>query len=277
MSRHDLTDDEWNAIRKFLPPERTGNAGRPWNCHRNVINGILWILKTGSAWRDLPEEFGPYQTVYNRFRRWIDEDVWDRIYMCLLLKADKDQQIDRTLWCTDGSTIRAHRSASGMLPQTEENDELNALGRSRGGYSTKLHVLTDGNGTLLAATATPGQRHESVEFETLMANCFLSIHLIHKRPDSIAGDKGYSSGKIRDSIRRLGVQATIPSRKNESIDTSFDKELYRRRNIVERVIGWLKECRRVATRYDKLTSSYLTFVQLAAMRRLLKLQLRDST
>ena len=91
----------------------------------------------------------------------------------------------------NGSVIRSHRSASGRLLQSEENDELNALGRSRGGYSTKLHVLTDSKGSLLAVTAAAGQRNESTEFENLLANCELSLHRKAKRPKALAGDKGY--------------------------------------------------------------------------------------
>ena len=273
MSRHDLTDEEWTAIRHSLPSR---SRGRPWADHRRVINGILWVLHTGSPWRDLPAEFGCWQTVYNRFRRWINENVWDRMYERLIKRADALDQIDRSVWCADGSVVRAHRAASGMLPQSDENDELNALGRSRGGYSTKVHLLTDANGIVLACTATPGQRHDSTEFECLMANCVLSLHHTNKRPQGIAGDKGYSSHAIRESICNLGIQPIIPTKSNEHPNPDFDKEQYRRRNIVERAIGWLKESRRVATRYDKLTSSYLAFVQLAAMRKLIKLCLRDS-
>lgn len=258
------------CIRYFLPSRAAGKRGRPWANHRRVINGIFWILHTGSPWRDLPVEFSCRQTVYNRFRRWINENVWDQIYQRLIKRADALDQIDRSLWCADGSVVRAHRAAAGMLPQSEENDELNVLGRSRGGYSTKLHLLTDANGTVLACTATPGQRHGSTEFKCSLANCVLWIHRTTKRPKGIAGDKCYGANAIRDSICSRGIRPLIPTKSNGGKVDGFDKAQYRRRNIVERVSGWLKESRRVATRYDKLTLSYLTFVQLAAMRRQLK-------
>ena len=70
MSRHNMTDFEWNAIRKFLPAEKNGKAGRPWKPHRQVVNGIFFVLRTGIPWRDLPPEFGKFKTVYNRFCRW---------------------------------------------------------------------------------------------------------------------------------------------------------------------------------------------------------------
>lgn len=270
MPRHGLTDREFNAIRHLLPKRRSGKPGRPWVDHRKVISGVLWINKTGSPWRDLPEEFGKWQTVYARFRRWINEGLWDRLYQTLLTRLDALEKIDRTLWCVDGSVIRAHRCASGMVEQSDENDELVALGRSRGGYSTKIHVLCDGNGTLLGITATGGQRHESTEMTNLMENCELSLHRYDSRPEAIAGDKGYSSAAIREMLRACRIEPVIGSKTNESRDESFDRDAYKRRNIVERLIGWLKESRRVATRYNKLPCSYLAFVQLAAMRRVLK-------
>ena len=271
MSRHDLTDREFNAIRYFLPAQRPKRPGRPWTNHRVVINGILWILKTGSPWRDLPNEFGKWQTVYARFRRWTNDDLWRRIYRSLLTRVDALDKLDRTLWCVDGSVVRAHRCASGMIEQSEENDKLVALGRSRGGYATKIHVLCDGRGTLLGVTLTGGQRHESTEFKNLMGQCEMSLHRYESRPDAIAGDKGYSSDAIREHIEYRSIEPVIASRSNETRDDSFDRASYRNRNIVERLIGWLKESRRIATRYDKLPCSYIAFVYLAATRRAIKL------
>jgi transposase len=218
----------------------------------------------------LPEEFGKWQTVYNRFRRWIVEGVWDRIYCRLLQRANQSQLIDRVLWCIDGSAVRAHRCASGLIGQSPENDEMVALGRSRGGYSTKLHLLTDARGNVLSMTVTAGQAHESTEFEGLMATCKLSLFRTDARPKQLAGDKAYSSSAIRESLTKRNIEPVIPTRSNQTTQPKFDRESYRQRNIVERVIGWLKESRRIATRYDKLPCSYLAFVQLAAMRRILK-------
>lgn len=271
MSRHNLTDDAWNAIQPFLPTTiGKRRRGRPWADHRVLINGIIWILQTGSPWRDLPAEFGSWKTVYNRFRRWVVEGLWDKLFFQILQRMDRLGNIDRTVWCVDGSVIRAHRAASGMDQQSDESDEYHALGRSRGGYSTKLHVMTDSRGTLLAATVTGGQRHESQEFENLFEHCELSVHLLRDRPDAIAGDKGYSSQSIRESITTKKIKAVIPSRSNESSAKEFDKGAYRSRNIVERLIGWLKESRRIAMRFDKLADTYLSFVKLAAIRRMLK-------
>ena len=276
MSRHDLTDEEWNAIRVYLPSERPKGPGRPWMPHRQVMNGILWVIVVGSPWPDMPKEFGKWKTVYNRFRRWRLEGVWDRIVKCLLHRLDREGLIERDLWCVDGSLIRAHRAAAGGDTKSSEITENQALGRSRGGFSSKLHFLTDGAGTPLGVTVTAGQTNEPHEFENLMSTVPPTwLRDPQWRPGAIAGDKGYSAGYIRDWLRKREVEDVIARRKNETRSEQFDKQLYRRRNVVERAIGWLKENRRIATRYDKKAASYLAAVKIAIIRKLLKLQLRE--
>lgn len=272
MSRHNLTEFEWDAIREYLPAERTGEAGRPWKPHRNVIDGILFVLHTGVPWQDLPMGFGNYKTVYNRFRRWVKSGLWQRIFESLIERILKAGEIDFELWCVDGTIVRAHRVASGA-PKTnetpQENAEKHALGRSRGGYSTKLHFLTDGQGIPLGVTATAGQRNEAPEFENVMNACLINTFRKAKRPDALAGDKAYSSTAIRHYISKLGIEDVIPSRTNEKRNENFDKGKYRSRNIVERAIGWIKEFRRVATRYEKIVDNYLAMVKIAITRMLL--------
>lgn len=269
MSRHNLTDREWKTIRVFLPAQRTGKAGRPWKPHRQVINGILFVLRTGIPWEDLPAEFGKYKTVYNRFRRWVKTGIWKRIFKVLLDRLRKEGGIDLELWCVDGTVIRAHRVASGAAKQSlspEENAEKQALGRSRGGYSTKLHFLTDGQGIPLSVTATPGQRGEAPEFEQVMKACLIKTFRKANRPQALAADKAYSSRAIRQSIARLEIEDVIPTRSNETKNPDFNQSKYKQRNIVERSIGWLKEYRRIATRYEKNVENYLAMVYLAIIR-----------
>lgn len=273
MSRHNLTDSEWNAIRVFLPAERSGRPGRPWVSHREVINGIFFVLRTGVAWRDLPVEFGKYKTVFNRFRRWVHEKLWERIVERTLGRFVAEGGIDFELWCVDGSIVRAHKAAAGARRNgltSEENAEINGLGRSRGGFSTKLHVLTDGQGIPLSVTITPGQSNEGPEFPNLMEASTISIFRKDKRPEALSGDKGYSTNAIRQYVSVRGIQPVISKRCNEQRDPSFNKKLYKRRNIIERFIGWVKENRRIATRYDKTIDSYLAMIKLAIFRILLK-------
>jgi len=112
MKRHDVTDEQWEVIQPILP-KRAAKTGRPPLDPRLMLNGILWILRTGSPWRDLPERFGPWQTVYDHFAKWRALGVYDRILEALHIRLDTDGTIDWDLWCVDGSSVRASRVAAG--------------------------------------------------------------------------------------------------------------------------------------------------------------------
>ena len=267
MDRHDLTESEWDAIRKLLPKERTGKPGRPWCSHRQVINGILWILAAGALWRDLPKSYGNWSTVYKRFCRWRKSGLWDQMFASLLRRVDRSCGIDDSLWCVDGSIIRAHRCAGGSRSKEAQEPADHALGRSQGGFSTKVHLLTSGCGLPLAFVLTPGQTHESTVFENLLAQVPFGKR---RTPTALAGDKAYSSNRIRDHIANKKIKDVIPTRKNEKRNARFSKKTYKRRNIVERVFGWLKEKRRIATRFEKQALNYLAFLKIAAIRLLLE-------
>lgn len=130
--------------------------------------------------------------------------------------------------------------------------------------------MTDSCGLPLAVTITPGQRHESRAFEdTLDAVRIVQPRGgIRRRPDRLAGDKGYSFGWIRDWLSRRRIEAIIPRRSNQPQGRKpFDRETYRRRNVVERCINWLKECRRIGTRFEKLAVTFLAMLKLAILDR----------
>jgi transposase len=149
-----------------------------------------------------------------------------------------------------------------------------ALGRSRGGWGTKLHVVSDGNGLPLAVRVTAGQAHESRSFEPVLEAVRLrrpGRGRPRTRPKAVAGDKGFSYPRIRAYLRRRGIRAVIPTREDQRPNPRFDRETYRRRNVIERCVGWLKENRRLGTRYEKLAVNFLAVAQLAVIRRYLRL------
>lgn len=134
MKRHELTDEQWALVEKHFKLPQAGKAGekpkqgkpgkgrkvrskarggRPRRDPRVMLNGIMWILATGSAWRDLPERFGPWQTVYHHFRDWRKRGVFARVIEALQIKLDKGGLIDWDLWCVDGASVRAARAAAG--------------------------------------------------------------------------------------------------------------------------------------------------------------------
>jgi transposase len=112
MRRYELTDEQWALIEDLLP-SNTGRRGRQWRDHRTLLNAILWTLHAGAPWRDLPERYGPWQTVYDRFQRWRREGLFDQILQRLQIRLDAEGRIDWDLWCVDGSSIRASRAAAG--------------------------------------------------------------------------------------------------------------------------------------------------------------------
>src|SRR5438105_4928436 len=112
MKRHELTDEQWALIGSLLP-QRTARTGRPPSDPRCMWNGIIWILRTGAPWRDLPERFGPWQTVYDHFATWRRSGTFERILKALQIRLDREGKIDWDLWCIDGTQIRAARAAAG--------------------------------------------------------------------------------------------------------------------------------------------------------------------
>jgi len=183
-----------------------------------------------------------------------------------------------------GRNERAGQSGSrrsGKKGGTEEPPD-HALGRSRGGFGTKLHLVTDGRGLPLAIEATAGQAHESTQFEALMQAVRIPQPLgrPRSRPKRVAGDKGYSFDRIRAWLRRRAIGAVIPQRSDQAArhvgrPLEFDREAYRRRSIIECCVGWLKECRRIATRFEKLALNFLAMAKVAIIQRILRILFSD--
>ena len=119
METSDLTDAQWERLRPLLPPQKP-RTGRPAKDHRTVLNGILWILRTGSPWRALPERYGSWKTVSSRFYRWQQAGVWDRILSALQRQADAEGRLDWSLHFVDSTVVRAHQHAAGAKGGTRQ-------------------------------------------------------------------------------------------------------------------------------------------------------------
>lgn len=133
MSRYDLTDFEWRVIEPLLPNKP---RGVPRVDDRRVLNGIFWVLRSGAPWRDLPERYGPRTTCYNRFVRWRKAGVWDRLMDAITVAHDGDIQM------IDSTSVRVHQQAA----TAKRGGADHCLGRSRGGLTTKIHVVVDAQG-----------------------------------------------------------------------------------------------------------------------------------
>src|SRR5438874_3362908 len=161
--RYELSDRQWKRLEPLLPqPRHHGGRGRPSKDHQRIFNGILWRLHTGAPWRDIPDYFGHWQTVYGRFRLWRRNGTLGKILTALLADLEKRGRLGHDLWMVDATVIRASRSAAGARNHPAEIPRLaghpsaqlkepskHALGRSRGGYGTKVHLLVTDRGIIL--------------------------------------------------------------------------------------------------------------------------------
>ena len=118
MEKQELTDAQWARLHPLLPPQKP-RTGRPANDHRTVLNGILWLLRTGSPWRSLPQRYGSWKTVSSRFYRWQRAGIWDRVLTDLQRQADAEERLDWSLHFVDSTVVRAHQHAAGAKGGTQ--------------------------------------------------------------------------------------------------------------------------------------------------------------
>src|ERR671921_246283 len=127
MSRRDLSNEQWERLRPLLSPQKP-RTGRPAKDHRTVLNGILWILRTGSPWRALPERYGSWKTVSSRFYRWQRVGVWDRVLSALQRQANAEGRLDWSLHFVDSTVVRAHQHAAGAKRGIQQLRRLVGVG-----------------------------------------------------------------------------------------------------------------------------------------------------
>jgi transposase len=282
LKKGELTDEAWARIAPLLP--ENGRRGGRWRDHREVVNGILWKLRTGAPWRDLPERYGPWQTCYDRFSRWRRDGTWDRLLADAQTKTDAVGEVE-WLVSVDSTIARAHQHAAGARRRPSKQDakrgfshpEGEALGRSRGGLTTKLHLACDGRGRPLSVVVTPGQRHESTQLEAVLDAIRVKrpggVGRPSKRPTRLIADRGYSYPSCRLLLRQRGIRHTIPERSDQrehragrpGAPPRFDPDVYRKRNVAERCVNRFKQWRGIATRYEKRAANYRAMVVIAAL------------
>src|SRR5216117_2999623 len=249
VSRGDLTDTEWRILNPLLPDR--GERGPAIADKRRTMNGILWVLRTGAPWRDLPERYGKWNSAFVRFTRWSKLGVWDGIRDAGGPWASRRR----------GTCHRFHNCAGAPTCRRRKrgNQNREALGRSRGGFSTKIHLRTNAKGNPLTFDVTGGEAHEVKGYDALM-----QLHEID--PAKLIGDKGYDSDGIRNDLAERGIEPVIPPRSNRKTPIEYDREAYKRRNLIERCVNRLKQFRRIATRYEKTARAYLSMLCIAAAK-----------
>ncbi|MDV5143978.1 IS5 family transposase [Streptomyces sp. SBC-4] len=272
-----LTDAQWARIEPLLP-DRTPRRGGRWRDHREVIDAIAWKFQTGSQWVHLPEKYGNWRGVYNRLRMWAIDGTWGRVFTALVAQADADEDLN---WAVSVDSTIVRTPAGGWSPQKgapagEPADH--AIGRSRGGLTTKIHLASDAHCRPLVFVLTAGQAGDAPAFTHVMARLRVPRRRgrPRTRPDVVLADKAYSSRAIREHLPKRGIHAVIPvpadqrghclrRRSRGGRPPAFDREAYKQRNTVERCINRLKQWQGIATRYEKTATIYLAGLHLAGI------------
>lgn len=234
MVRRIFTNENWSKLKRILLAQ--GVYDKP--DLRRTVEGMFYRIRVGCPWRDLPKEFGSWNKVYKRFRDWCQSGKWLRIFEAAIDEPDLE-------WVfIDGSYIKAHQHSAGA-----PGSDPQAIGKSRGGVTTKVHMSVDAFGLPNTFVITGGQ----------VADCSVAPHLIANASEasSVVGDKGYDSAIIREQIEAQQSQPVIPRRRNSTKgNDDLDKGLYRYRYLIENIFARMKHFRGVATRFDKLEQHY---------------------
>jgi transposase len=197
-------------------------------------------------WRDLPEHFGNWSVVYTRFNRWAKKGVWERLFKHLATDVDNEYAM------IDSSIVRAHQHST--CAKTDRKRQ--AIGRSKGGLSTKIHAIVDALGNPTRFVLTPGQACDLEGSDKLLPGL---------EAKALLADKAYDADKrVIDPLRAAGKEIVIPSKQNRKEPRGYDKELYKARHLIENFFCKLKGFRAIATRYDKTGRNFLAAIYLVS-------------
>jgi transposase len=257
MAKPLLSDELWEIIEPLLPPHPPHpKGGRPPVDDRKALTGILFVLKTGIPWEDLPCEMGCGcgMTCWRRLRDWQTDGTWPKIHKVLLDRLRGADKIDWSRALIDSSFVRAAYGGAGTGPSPVD--------RSKPG--SKHHVITDAQGIPLASATTAA----NVNDISVMAPLFNAIPPVagkvghpRKKPDALQGDLAYDSAPHRQGLRDLGIEPILPEKE---ID---DQEgLGQTRWPVERTLSWIHQNRRLRIRYERRPDIHQAFLTLACIK-----------
>src|ERR1035438_7569838 len=244
----EITAEQYGKIKDSLPIQR-GNV-RLTNLQ--ILNAILYVAEQGCKWRGLPGRFGNWHTVYTRMNRWSKNGVLDRVFEKLQLEQIVRIKIEA--FSLDSTSVKVHPGGTGALKKNGPQ----AIGKSRGGWTTKIHMVAADARTAITFALSPGQASDTVEGRKLLGGIGplpAPLHLIM--------DRAYEDNATLQLALDFGFIPVVPPRHNRLEPWQYDKAMYRRRNEIERLFRRLKGFRRIFSRFDKLDLVFLAFLHFA--------------
>ena len=211
-----------------------------------IIRAILFVLHEGCGWRAINQPEARWNSVYQYYRRWCRDGTWQKLWDLLAPRTR-----GKTVFL-DSSHIKVHRC--GLNPAGGR--EAQAIGKTKGGWNTKLHAMVDGAGAPCALSLSPGNEADVSHAPEILEEMEAS---------KLVADKGYDSDPLRTWLAGRGVRSCIPPRSNRTHPQAFSRVSYRKRHLVENFFAAVKTFRRVATRYDKLAETFFGWVLLAVI------------
>lgn len=233
---------EWKQIIEILR-KRKDIKTRNEDKIRRFIEAIWYITRSGCQWRLLPSIYGSWRAVHMRFKTWADKGIWADLFEQVQANPDTEStMIDTTI-------VRAHACSAGYKKDSQDQE---ALGRSKGGFTTKIHALVDTLGNPLKFIVTAGQRHDITQANSLVKDI---------KNTMLLADKAYDSNAFIEQLEEQNYIAVIPSKKNRKQQREYDKHIYKERHLIECFFGKIKHFRRIFSRFDKTATAFLSFLQ----------------
>jgi len=211
-----------------------------------VFHRILFVLSEGCGWRAIDAPEARWNSIYQYWNRWCREGIWQEVLSRWMPELAGDLRF------IDSTHVKVHQDGSNPAGGQQDQD----MGRTKGGLNTKIHAAVDKEGNPAVLILGPGQEADISMAEEIASSMDL---------EELVADKGYDSDSFRAWLTERGVASCIPPRSNRLNPSPYSKRTYRKRHVVENFFERIKRFRRVATRYDKLSTTYFGFVCLAVV------------
>jgi len=243
----EITEKQYARIKDSLPVQR-GNVSLS---NLQFLNAVLYVAEHGCKWRGLPKRFGNWHTIYTRMNRWSKSGAMDRVFEKLQLEQIVSIRIEA--FSLDSTSVKVHPDGTGALKKNGPQ----SIGKSRGGWTTKIHMVAADARTAITFALSPGNAHDAPEGRELLRDLgsFPGMPVIM--------DRAYEGNETRQLVLALEMVPVVPPKSNRVDPWRYDRALYRKRNEIERLFRRLKGFRRIFSRFEKLDCVFLAFVSFA--------------